>query len=326
MKNIATINKIQKLSEQMSNIQSRLSYNTDLINNINPQALLQVQETFSKFDFVTLREQLQSMNEVKETFINACGNIDLYSAQISKSLNLYKDVLRKYEGLDLISNIANIYNNTSFLQAAKLFESFQPNVIEQYVSTINRIPNNLINELSQMSTLADISSAIIADNGTLTYNGVTYTQEEVAQELEVQTTDIIEGHPIIDKFKHGLLIFMITIICIFKEKNKWLTSIYDVFNEIQSNVNDIKDFDEFCRNITEFILEKIKDGPSKCYVIKEQAYLRSESNAKSKILKTLIYDTELEIIEVIPRWYHVKYIDEAGVEQEGWISKISVEE
>lgn len=318
MENIESINKIQKLAEQMSNIQSRLSYNTDLINNINnnynnliPQTLLQVQETFSKFDFVTLREQLQSMNEIRETLINLCGNIDLYSAQLSKSLNLYKDVLRKYEGLDLISNISNIYNNTSFLQAAKLFESFQPSVIEQYVSTINRMPNNLINELSQISTTVDISSAIISDNGTLTYNGVTYTQEEVIQELEEQTADIIEEHSIIDnlKEKYALLIFIFTI-----------------FVGIPSNVSAFEDSVEFYRNKIEFVLEKIKDEPSKCYVIKEQAYLRSESNAKSKILKTLIYDTELEIIEVIPRWYHVKYTDETGVEQEGWISKISVEE
>lgn len=319
MKNIESINKIQKLAEQMSNIQSRLNYNTNLINNINnnynnliPHALLQIQETFSKFDFVTLREQVCLMNEARENFINTYGNIDM--TQFSESLNLYKDVWKKYEGLDLISNIANIYNNTSFLQATKLFENFQPNVIEQYVSAINRIPNDLINELSQMSTTVDISSAIISDNGTLTYNGVTYTQEEVARELEVQIEDIIERQSIISMIDN------------LKAKYSILMIIFTIFIGIPSNVSAFEDSVEFYRNKIEFVLEKIKDEPSKCYVIKEQAYLRSESNAKSKILKTLIYDTELEIIEVIPRWYHVKYTDETGVEQEGWISKISVEE
>lgn len=303
----------------MSNIQSRLNYNTNLINNINnnynnliPHALLQIQETFSKFDFVTLREQVCLMNEARENFINTYGNIDM--TQFSESLNLYKDVWKKYEGLDLISNIANIYNNTSFLQATKLFENFQPNVIEQYVSAINRIPNDLINELSQMSTTVDISSAIISDNGTLTYNGVTYTQEEVARELEVQIEDIIERQSIISMIDN------------LKAKYSILMIIFTIFIGIPSNVSAFEDSVEFYRNKIEFVLEKIKDEPSKCYVIKEQAYLRSESNAKSKILKTLIYDTELEIIEVIPRWYHVKYTDETGVEQEGWISKISVEE
>nr|WP_243423764.1 SH3 domain-containing protein [Anaerotignum lactatifermentans] len=62
-----------------------------------------------------------------------------------------------------------------------------------------------------------------------------------------------------------------------------------------------------------------------CYTIKEKSYLRAEANAKSKILATLVYDTELEILEDIPRWYKVKYIDETGVETEGWISKISIE-
>ena len=319
MKNIESINKIQKLAVQMSILQTRLNYITNLINNINnnynnliPHALLQIQETFSKFDFVTLREQVCLMNEARENFINTYGNIDM--TQFSESLNLYKDVWKKYEGLDLISNIANIYNNTSFLQATKLFENFQPNVIEQYVSAINRIPNDLINELSQMSTTVDISSAIISDNGTLTYNGVTYTQEEVARELEVQIEDIIERQSIISMIDN------------LKAKYSILMIIFTIFIGIPSNVSAFEDSVEFYRNKIEFVLEKIKDEPSKCYVIKEQAYLRSESNAKSKILKTLIYDTELEIIEVIPRWYHVKYTDETGVEQEGWISKISVEE
>lgn len=63
-----------------------------------------------------------------------------------------------------------------------------------------------------------------------------------------------------------------------------------------------------------------------CYTTREKSYIRSKADAKSKILATLVYDTELEILEDIPRWYKVKCTDETGTEIEGWISQISVEE
>lgn len=74
------------------------------------------------------------------------------------------------------------------------------------------------------------------------------------------------------------------------------------------------------------VYEAVMDLPEMCYTIKEKSYIRAEANAKSGILATLVYDTKLEILEDIPRWYKVKYIDETGTETEGWISKISVEE
>ena len=80
------------------------------------------------------------------------------------------------------------------------------------------------------------------------------------------------------------------------------------------------------RNLVESLYEIAMDLPEMCYTIKEKSYLRSEANTKSNILAILVYDTELEILEDIPRWYKVKYIDKTGTEKEGWISKISVEE
>lgn len=53
--------------------------------------------------------------------------------------------------------------------------------------------------------------------------------------------------------------------------------------------------------------------------------LRQEANSKSKVLQDLPYDTRLEIVDEIPRWYQVRYVDETGKEITGWISKISVE-
>ena len=62
-----------------------------------------------------------------------------------------------------------------------------------------------------------------------------------------------------------------------------------------------------------------------CFTIKERAILREEPSSKARRILTLSYDTPLEIVEIIPRWYQVKYTNEAGEETIAWISKISVE-
>lgn len=53
--------------------------------------------------------------------------------------------------------------------------------------------------------------------------------------------------------------------------------------------------------------------------------MRETANAKGKIIVSIPYDSALEIIDDIPRWYQVKYIDDVGNEYSGWISKICVE-
>lgn len=59
--------------------------------------------------------------------------------------------------------------------------------------------------------------------------------------------------------------------------------------------------------------------------IKERSILREEASSTAARIRYLPYDTPLEIISDIPRWYQVTYTDENGSEITGWISKISVE-
>ena len=82
---------------------------------------------------------------------------------------------------------------------------------------------------------------------------------------------------------------------------------------------------DYYRNVVSQIEQVVLQKSQICFTIKEKAFLREEPNSKAKRVVTLPYDTPLEIIETIPRWYQVKYIDENGVEIIGWISKISVE-
>ena len=53
--------------------------------------------------------------------------------------------------------------------------------------------------------------------------------------------------------------------------------------------------------------------------------MREEASSTAARILYLPYDTPLEIIADIPRWYQVKYTKEDGTEIIGWISKISVE-
>ena len=62
-----------------------------------------------------------------------------------------------------------------------------------------------------------------------------------------------------------------------------------------------------------------------CYTIRDISYLREEADSSSRIIIHIPYDSTLEIIDDIPRWYQVKYAAVDGEEYLGWISKISVE-
>ena len=53
--------------------------------------------------------------------------------------------------------------------------------------------------------------------------------------------------------------------------------------------------------------------------------MREEADSSSRIIIHIPYDSTLEIIDDIPRWYRVKYGAVDGEEYLGWISKISVE-
>ena len=88
---------------------------------------------------------------------------------------------------------------------------------------------------------------------------------------------------------------------------------------------DVPEKIEFYCNTVAQIQEIYEEKSHICYTIKEQSILRKEANSTAARILYLPYDTPLEIIADIPRWYQVKYTKEDGTEIIGWISKISVE-
>ena len=82
---------------------------------------------------------------------------------------------------------------------------------------------------------------------------------------------------------------------------------------------------DFYNHAVSEITAMIQQTNQICYTIRDRSYLRETANAEGKIIISIPYDSALEIIDDIPRWYQVKYNDDDGNEYSGWISKISVE-
>ena len=232
------------------------------------------------------------------------NNLDLGMESATKIAGLSHAVTAFAEGLKAFTN------STSYQGVTKFLEQYQ-NSIGQIISSVQLLPIDKFEEMDHIWEDFNIDDVFISENGDLTYQGMTYERDEVPQAVESQLREI-EQNPL--PLKHQLeelkqrfwLLFFIVSIALaipdFMEKINW--------------------YADLGKSICEVVLNLPKMG----YTIKEKSYIRSEANAKSKILTTLVYDTELEILEDMPRWYRVKYTDETGAEIEGWISKISVEE
>lgn len=255
-----------------------------------------------------------------------CTNFGSTIQATSQQFNFLQDVTRNNLGLrmesaikmDGLSHAVTAFaegltvftNSTSYQGVTKFLEQYQ-NSIGQIISSVQLLPIDKFEEMDHIWEDFNIDDVSISENGDLTYQGMTYERDEVPQAVESQLREI-EQNPL--PLKHQLeelkqrfwLLFFIVSIALaipdFMEKINW--------------------YADLGKSICEVVLNLPKMG----YTIKEKSYIRSEANAKSKILTTLVYDTELEILEDMPRWYRVKYTDETGAEIEGWISKISVEE
>ena len=200
-------------------------------------------------------------------------------------------------------------NSVPYQSVTKVLDQYQYSM-DQMFTSIQNLSIDKFESLHQMGMDLEIGDVSISENGDLTYQGMTFEKEVVPQELERQVQEL-EQEPISLKQKAEKI----------GEKFWLLFFIVSVAFAIP----DLAEKISWYANVAQSIYEAVMDIPQKCYAIKEKSYIRADANAKSKILATLVYDTELEILEDIPRWYKVKYIDETGTETEGWISKISIE-
>lgn len=201
-------------------------------------------------------------------------------------------------------------NSIEYIQIAKVIENYQTSLNNMF-SSIQNISPHKFEALYQTGIVFDIGDVSISDDGAISYQNNTYQREEMVREFHSQMEEFEqEALPLKQKVENLKNKFWLLL---------WIVQIYiNIPIVLNANMYYLDEFNQ--------VYSFIQNQPQMCYTIKEECYLRSEADAKSKILATLVYDTELEIIEEIPRWYLVKYTNEKGLETEGWISKISVEE
>lgn len=247
----------------------------------------------------TIQAASQQFNLMQDITRN---NLGLGIESASKIAGLSHTIIAFAEGLTAFTK------STSYQGVIKVLEQYQ-NSVDQILSSVQQLPMDKFKAMDHIWKDFNIDDVSISEDGDLTYQGMTYEKEVVPQELERQVQEVKEKD--IPKQLEEL------------KQNHWLLCfiIYILFF-IPSTVETTARY----ADVGQSIYEAVMDIPQMCYTIKEKSYIRNEANAKSDILAILVYDTKLEILEDIPRWYKVKYIDETGTEIEGWISKISVEE
>lgn len=266
----------------------------------------QINQLFASTEF---QKQMESISRLSDTVLQSAKIANL---QFANAMSILDNPTIKFQ-LDQMGKIGNQFehiNNPALKQISKTFEAYNSPAIKMQFENIQALSQTTLWAVSQAAKSFDLTGVEFNDNGTIMYEGVEYSYEAIKEELNIQLHEA-EGNPAslkqtADKLqeKFWLLIIFVQLILFLPQ----LPETMDFYGEIISQV-----------------YKAIYNEPTTCYVIKETAFIREESSAKSKIVEELVYDTALEVLDTIPRWLYVKYTDEAGNEQIGWISKISVE-
>ena len=195
-------------------------------------------------------------------------------------------------------------------QMAKVLKMYQTSSFTSQMTSILEQLATFDTTLLERARQFDWSRVEISDDDVITFDGVDYTPEELTTELSSEVA-------IAQKDKLTL-----------REKVEWLEKklwlLLMILNMLMT-LPDVPEKIEFYCNTVAQIQEIYEEKSCICYTIKEQSILREEANSTAAHILYLPYDTPLEIIADIPRWYQVKYPKEDGTEIIGWISKISVE-
>ena len=208
--------------------------------------------------------------------------------------------------------LTDVAEQLSELYSPRFFTDSLHAAIEQYQAQISKIVRSI--SATSLSSLAlnaiDLSEVEMLPDMSIKYGNAVLSKEEVAQEFELQIKELKQKpKSLYNKFEDV-------------KKKFWLVLL--IINLIMF----IPQIPETCGFYTDMVAQTkalFFNETEFCRIIKEHAYLRETANSKSKIVCTLLYETELEVVSEIPRWLEVKYTDESGVEYIGWISKISVE-
>lgn len=208
------------------------------------------------------------------------------------------------------SQLSHIAEEMRFVndQISKLSKAYQiPNIVSHVNNTLPHL-TSFDKGIFELAKEFDLSDVEFCDDGAITYEGETYQSEEIADVL-VEQIDDAKKATAREWFEA----------C----KKKWWVLL--LILDIITGLSQIPDTVEFCRDAIAEVQTILGEKPQLCATIKERSNLREGASMEANRIRYLPYDTSLEIIDTVPRWYQVRYVDENGDEVIGWIAKINVE-
>ena len=215
------------------------------------------------------------------------------------------------DGLSKIEQAISITPSGAFSamdQMTKALRMYQtPDIIQHINSVLSNLPSfdSAILETAKSLDLSDIE---IHDDGAIIYDGVRYDSERIATVLDTQI-EVAKKPTVREQFEA------------LKQRLWLLLLILNIIMFLPQVPETVEFYCDAVAQIQDILEEKSRI----CFTIKERSILREEASSTAARIRYLPYDTPLEIISDIPRWYQVTYTDENGAEITGWISKISVE-
>ena len=215
------------------------------------------------------------------------------------------------DGLSKIEQAISITPSGAFSamdQMTKALRMYQtPDIIQHINSVLSNLPSfdSAILETAKSLDLSDIE---IHDDGAITYDGVRYDSERIATVLDTQI-EVAKKPTVREQFEA------------LKQRLWLLLLILNIIMFLPQVPETVEFYCDAVAQMQDILEEKSRI----CFTIKERSILREEASSTAARIRYLPYDTPLEIISDIPRWYQVTYTDENGAEITGWISKISVE-
>lgn len=279
------------------------------------------------------KEVAPVMNAGVKGLVQASVNAAGYSKALMSAVSLSLQSSHVYELAQIYNNAVRTYSSPMIQDAIRVAKSLSMPEYKEMLTEATQVAKLLRAMLSEdllaqvraiASSISTFDAEYIANAGdyavldevdfsednSLIYDGKSYSEEELNQELHRQIELVKkEKQPLREKYEH------------LKQK-LWLVLLV---LQIVLTIPDVPQKIQFYKELV-WTASEIQEETSKiCFTIKECAYLRESAASDAPKIIVLPYDTALEIVKDIPRWYLVKYVDENGVEYIGWISKISVE-
>jgi len=256
------------------------------------------------------------------------------SAQVAKLLKPYEDMNKyihniqknlqpMYAQIELTKKITPDYwtNLQSVLETSiKARQSLNYLNNDAMIAALNNVAKSLetldmgktLKQISKFETETsdfDWNKIKLKENAVISYDEIEYKAEEIASEIEEQTK-ILEDiscskEKYLEAWKKLLeyLNMLVIIITLCTAGPQFIELLGEGYAHIQSQITG-----EYRVGFTEY----------------EKNYLRSEAYGTADVIMVLPYDSRVDILNDIPRWYQVKYYDEDKGEVIGWIAKKNI--